>query len=501
MVHDGSSVVPDKAGLPDRCGNIGIPYPDLAMIPTCFREETSTFQLYRNGSYNLQDINECANPEKNSCFKNYCRNTIGSYDCYCPDHYDGNGINETEGGSGCTHSRKQAPVMPLIFGPSLGMLFLVIVSFWIYWVFQKRKLIKLKEEFFLQNGGMLLQQHLISCERSAETIKIFTSEELRNATDNYHESHILGRGGYGTVYKGTLSDKRIVAIKKSKIIDNDQIEQFINEVFILSQINHRNVVKLLGCCLETEVPLLVYEYIENGTLYSHIHSEHKYSLSWHIRLRIATETAEALAYLHSFASQPIIHRDIKSTNILLNNQYASKVSDFGASRLVALDQTQLSTLVQGTMGYLDPEYLHTCILTDKSDVYSFGVVLVELLTGKKVLCFEKPEEERNLAMFFVSTMKQNCLINVLDVVVKEGELDQIQEVANLAKRCLRLSGEERPSMKEVAMELEGLRLSEKHAWMEQNLEETEHLLVESPGSFDYSNAGYETITTKVNIGR
>ncbi|KAK9096308.1 hypothetical protein Sjap_021805 [Stephania japonica] len=378
------------------------------------------------------------------------------------------------------------------------MLFLLIVSSWIYWVFQKRKLIRLKEEFFLQNGGMLLQQHLTSCERSAEMIKIFTSEELRKATDNYHESHILGRGGFGTVYKGTLSDKRIVAIKKSKVIDKNQIEQFINEVFILSQINHRNVVKLLGCCLETEVPLLVYEYIENGTLYSHIHNEHQSFLSWHMRLRIATETAEALAYLHSFASQPIIHRDVKSTNILLNNRYTSKVSDFGASRLVASDQTQLSTLVQGTMGYLDPEYLHTSILTDKSDVYSFGVVLVELLTGKKVLCFKKPEEERNLAMFFVSTMKQNCLIEVLDVVVKEGGLDQIQEVANLAKRCLRLSGEERPSMKEVAMELEGLRLSEKHAWIEQNPQETEHLLGQSAGHFDYSNAGYDSMTSNLN---
>ncbi|KAK9096309.1 hypothetical protein Sjap_021806 [Stephania japonica] len=452
-----------------------------------------------------QDIDECAHPEKNSCFKNYCRNTIGSYDCYCPASYYGDGINVTKGGSGCTYSKKQVPVMRLILGPSSGIFFLFIVSSWIYWVLQKRKLIRLKEKFFQQNGGMLLQQHLTSCERSAETTKIFTSEELRKATDNYHESHILGRGGYGTVFKGILSDKRIVAIKKSKIVDKNQIEQFINEVFILSQINHRNVVKLLGCCLETEVPLLVYEYIENGTLYNHIHSEHKSSLSWRIRLRIAAETAEALAYLHSFASQPIIHRDVKSTNILLNNQYTSKVSDFGASRLVALDQTQLSTLVQGTMGYLDPEYLHTSILTDKSDIYSFGVVLVELLTGKKVLCFEKPEEERNLAMFFVSTMKQNRLIEVLDVVVKEGDIDQIQEVANLAKRCLRLSGEERPSMKEVAMELEGLRLSEKHAWIEQNPQETEHLLGQSPGYFDYSNAGYDSMTSNVraslHIGR
>ena len=152
-------------------------------------------------------------------------------------------------------------------GASVGVLALIVASFYVYWGMKKRKLIKFREQFFQQNGGLFLRQQIATHNGSTETAKVFTVEELNKATNNFDEGKILGKGGQGTVYKGLLPDNRIVAIKKSKINDPSQVEQFINEVVVLSQINHRNVVKLLGCCLETEVPLLVYKFILNGTIF------------------------------------------------------------------------------------------------------------------------------------------------------------------------------------------------------------------------------------------
>ncbi|RWR79330.1 putative wall-associated receptor kinase-like protein 16 [Cinnamomum micranthum f. kanehirae] len=419
-----------------------------------------------------QDIDECQDQGNNPC-KGICVNTIGSYNCSCPKGTHGDGRKE---GNGCTEDSQEFPVLNVTLGISLSLFFLFIGTIGTYWVWRKRAMIKLKQKFFQQNGGLLLQQK-ISTHR-AESFKIFTSNELERATENYNVSRIVGQGGYGVVYKGTLPNNITVAIKKSKIGDTSQIEQFINEIDIVSQINHRNVVKLLGCCLEDQVPLLVYEFISNGTLYNHIHERGQTrSISLQNRLRIATETAEALSYLHSAASIPIFHRDVKSSNILLDDNLTAKVSDFGASRLVPIDQTQITTLVQGTLGYLDPEYFQTGQLTAKSDVYSFGVVLVELLTGEKPVCLNRSLEERNLAMHFISAMKENRLLQVLqDEILQEGQEALLIAMAQLAKRCLKLKGEERPTMKEVAVELHGLRGFQDHPWVNNNIEENESLL-------------------------
>lgn len=425
------------------------------------------------------DINECEND--NPC-DGICYNFPGDYNCTCPHGQIGDGKRN---GRGCMPQNSKLPILQLSLGLCFGFLALVISATWIYLCIKRRQLIRLREKFFQKNGGLMLTQRLRSNEGGGmeHAAKLFTAAELEKATNNYAEDRILGRGGYGTVYKGVLPDKHVVAIKKSRIMDVSQVELFINEVIILSEVNHRNVVKLLGCCLESEVPLLVYEFISKGTLYYHIHNGGEMRwLSWENRLRIASEAAGALAYLHSAASTPVIHRDVKSTNILLDENYTAKISDFGASRLVSLDQTQVTTLVQGTLGYLDPEYFHSSQLTEKSDVYSFGVVLAELLTGRMPLDTAASEQERSLAAFFVRSIKENRLFQVLETqVLREGSFEQCQGVAELTKRCLRLTGEERPTMKEVAMELEGLRRFTKHPWAQTQQcqdEETHGLMTE-----------------------
>ncbi|KAL9233170.1 hypothetical protein vseg_008200 [Gypsophila vaccaria] len=406
-----------------------------------------------------KDIDECKGA--NECEKaEYCTNTYGSYSCECPDGYHGNGTRT----DGCIYTSKTW-LKPVIITAAIGgsIIILLVIGFLLHWRKGEKHLKELRESFFRQNGGQILHQKL----SRMDALKIFTAQDLENATENYNERNIIGRGGYGVVYKGIIPNNQQVAIKRSLKVDPNQVEQFINEVIVLSQINNRNVVKLIGCCLETEVPLLVYEFINNGTLYDHLNDEAKASrLTWNIRLRIASEVAEVLAYLHTTIAIPIIHRDMKSMNLLLDECYTAKVADFGASRLVPVDQGQLATMVLGTLGYLDPEYMQTSELTEKSDVYSFGVVLVELLTRKKAISYQRPENERCLAMHFLLKMKEERLFDIIDKSIGNDprEIDQIKEVANLAKWCLWLKGEERPTMKEVAMELEGIKRTAKHPW-------------------------------------
>ncbi|KAL5991738.1 Wall-associated receptor kinase-like 20 [Asimina triloba] len=343
---------------------------------------------------------------------------------------------------------------PLIGGLTSGLgvaLLASVVGFLVYRRYRhikeaQARLAREREEI-LNSGG--------------KSAKIFSSKEIKKATNNFSKDRLLGSGGYGEVYRGILNDGTVVAVKCAKLGNTKSTDQVLNEVRILSQVNHRSLVSLLGCCVDLEQPLMVYEYIPNGTLSDHLHAPRQNTrppLSWRQRLAIARQTADGLAYLHFSAVPPIYHRDVKSSNILLDEKANAKVSDFGLSRLVETDLSHISTCAQGTVGYLDPEYYRNYQLTDKSDVYSFGVVLLELLTSQKAIDFSRGDEDVNLTIHVQRMAEAEKLMETIDPVMKEGtsqvELDTMKALAFLAMGCVEERRQNRPSMKEIVEEID-----------------------------------------------
>uniref|UniRef100_A0ACD5V830 Uncharacterized protein n=1 Tax=Avena sativa TaxID=4498 RepID=A0ACD5V830_AVESA len=405
------------------------------------------------------DVNECKKYPSPCPKAAACHNTIGGYRCSCPP-----GRKLSMETNSCN------PDITLIIGACIASVILVIIIFCVRELFGRRKLADVKKEYFQQHGGALLFEKMKSEQGLA--FRVFTEAELEQATNKFDKSQIIGHGGHGTVYKGIIDGTTPVAIKRCALIDDRHKKEFGKEMLILSQINHKNIVKLLGCCLEVEVPMLVYEFIPKGTLFDLIHGKNcTLHIPFSSLLRIVNEAAEGLAFLHSYANPPILHGDVKTSNILLDDNYMAKVSDFGASILVPTDEAQLVTVVQGTCGYLDPEYMQSCRLTDKSDVYSFAVVLLEILTGKVPFKLEGSELQRSLSSCFLLAMKENNLEAMLDSQIRHHEnMEMIAGLAELAKQCLDMSGDNRPSMKEVSMELGRLRKLSKHPWIQRGTE-------------------------------
>ncbi|CAM0946542.1 unnamed protein product [Alopecurus aequalis] len=419
------------------------------------------------------DINECDKYPSPCPKAAACHNTIGDYRCSCPP-----GRKLSKETNSCS------PNITLIIAACVASVIIVIIIFCVRVIFERRKLADVKKKYFLQHGGVLLFEKMKSDQGIAFTV--FTEAEVEQATKKFDKSQILGHGGHGTVYKGIINGTTPVAIKRCALIDDRHKKEFGKEMLILSQINHKNIVKLLGCCLEVEVPMLVYEFIPRGTLFELIHGKNRtLHIPFSSLVRIVNEAAEGLAFLHSYANPPIIHGDVKTSNILLDDSYMAKVSDFGASILVPTDEAQFVTMVQGTCGYLDPEYMQSCRLTDKSDVYSFGVVILEILTRKVPLQLEGSELQRSLSSCFLLAMKENNLEAMLDSQIKDGEnMEMLTGLAELAKQCLDICGDNRPSMKEVSMELSRLRKLSKHPWIQRETDTESFLSAPSTSSFE-----------------
>ncbi|XP_062181504.1 LEAF RUST 10 DISEASE-RESISTANCE LOCUS RECEPTOR-LIKE PROTEIN KINASE-like 1.2 isoform X2 [Phragmites australis] len=418
--------------------------------------------------------------------------------CFCPD---GPSIGSCS--SGLKKSSKKAIAIGTSVAAGVFFLLLVVVSF-LY--------IRKTRQYKMTSSSRLLKytasgdtpRSKWNCDMEMESGSVhspqrhhFTYEELEEATEGFSSTREIGDGGFGTVYKGHLRDGRVVAVKRLYNNSCRHVEQFLNEAAIISRLRHPNLVMFYGCTSSRSRELvLVYEFVPNGTVADHLHGHRapERALTWPLRLNIAVEAAAALAYLHA-VEPPIVHRDVKTNNILLDADFHVKVADFGLSRLFPLDVTHVSTAPQGTPGYVDPEY-HQCYqLTDKSDVYSFGVVLVELVSSKPAVDVTRDRNEINLAGMAVNKIQRGQLDELVDLKLRYGSDEATRKamtmVAELAFRCLQQNGEMRPPIREV---LDALR-----SIQEDGSKKKDPLL--APRSPDTVHAPWDSMSTTASISQ
>ncbi|KAM3250974.1 putative receptor-like protein kinase [Capsicum annuum] len=316
------------------------------------------------------------------------------------------------------------------------------------------------------NGKGSIQYQSVGTLRSGRR---FTLAEIKAATNNFDESLVIGVGGFGKVFKAELDDGTLAAIKRANPQSQQGLKEFETEIEMLSKLRHRHLVSMIGFCDEQNEMILVYEYMANGTLRSHLFGSGLPSLSWKQRLEACIGSARGLHYLHTGSERGIIHRDVKTTNILLDENFVAKMADFGLSKTgPSLEHTHVSTAVKGSFGYLDPEYFRRQQLTEKSDVYSFGVVLIEVICARPVINPSLPKDQINLAEWAMRFQQKKCLETIIDPqLAGQYSTESLMKFGEIAEKCLADEGKSRPTMGEVLWHLEYvLQLHE--AWLRMN---------------------------------
>ncbi|XP_042009798.1 probable serine/threonine-protein kinase PBL21 [Salvia splendens] len=335
--------------------------------------------------------------------------------------------------------------------------------------FRREDILDYDEELKLRSMGRLEEDGRGRDQRVSKKgnmARSFTLKELTAATQNFKDANMIGEGGFGNVYKGRLECGTVVAVKQLNLEGLQGHQEFVVEVLMLSLLHHPNLVNLIGYCTHAQQRLLVYEFMPRGSLENHLFDlePDQGPLSWETRLKIAVGAARGLEYLHCQANPPVIYRDLKSSNMLLDNAFNVKLSDFGLAKLGPVgDNTHVSTRVMGTYGYCAPEYAMSGKLTLKSDIYSFGVVLLELVTGRKAMDFSKKPGEQNLVVWSRPYLKDpKRFIEMVDPLL-EGRYSakSVQHAIVVTAMCLQEQANNRPSIVDIVSALEYLQGSEK----------------------------------------